>query len=847
MRKGMLKKYTIYFFMVYIIGFLPFLLRGNGLVSEADGFDQSYPVFVYLHDYIRQFLSGQWIQFDFRIGLGDDVLSILCGHGLLDVSSIVLGFFPQNLSEIFYVLSVILKFYLCGISFMVYIGRYVKSRELCIAGALLYAMNIYALRWGLYAPPFLTPLITLPLVLSGVDELCEENKLSIIMIVALLLQGFNGFYFLYMEILVTVIYYCFIMVFRLYKSYQLTIKQIAGKTLMVALNGVIGVGMSGVVLIPSIVGFLSSSREGDIRISTRIFTELEEIVRNFGYVMLPSVYRSIITLPVAAVLGGLVFLCSKKASKEFKILLIVLWLMFLSPIVGSIMNGFSYSTNRWYWAVILFTVVLSVIAMEQENVVPRWIKYAFWCLTVMSFMIHIVISERNTGLWIRVAVFGGFAILLPYLWNYHCHRERYLLVFSALMTAATGLFALGPKVLGGSGYSAGFKANGIYREVEQSISEISSGEEQTQTFERWDVYDSSLGASLMLDYFGTTEYFSVINSYVSEFYREMDISPGYRAASHILRGLDSRRELETLLSVSEFMDYEIEEGERKSVIRTNDDYLPLGFLYDEYILRDEFNNLNPMGKQSMLLNAVVLESEKQGIRANSSIVGMDEELPIDIIEAGEKEMSTRIYVGLKMEQGLTDGAEELYVQLVDMSGNADVYVGNKDILVKPESFLYYTGIDEFWINVSDLEKDERGWYFDFVVDGAVDFDYSNMHVYHHVIDGDAIQKRKEHVMENLVVGNNSISGSVNCRENKFLFLSVPYSTGWKAFVDGEEVEIIRADIGFMAIMLEKAGTHTVELRYVTPGLRLGCIMSLVMIILAVCGHIIFKRVSIQSV
>lgn len=46
MRKGMLKKYTLYFFMVYIIGFLPVLLRGNGLVSEADGFNQYYPVFV---------------------------------------------------------------------------------------------------------------------------------------------------------------------------------------------------------------------------------------------------------------------------------------------------------------------------------------------------------------------------------------------------------------------------------------------------------------------------------------------------------------------------------------------------------------------------------------------------------------------------------------------------------------------------------------------------------------------------------------------------------------------------------------------------------------------------------
>lgn len=102
-------------------------------------------------------------------------------------------------------------------------------------------------------------------------------------------------------------------------------------------------------------------------------------------------------------------------------------------------------------------------------------------------------------------------------------------------------------------------------------------------------------------------------------------------------------------------------------------------------------------------------------------------------------------------------------------------------------------------------------------------------------------------MENLVVGNNFISGSVNCKENQFLFLSVPYSTGWKALIDGEEAEIARADIGFMAIMFEKAGTHTVELRNVTPGLRLGSIISLVMIILTVCGHFAFKRVNMPSI
>jgi uncharacterized membrane protein YfhO len=44
--------------------------------------------------------------------------------------------------------------------------------------------------------------------------------------------------------------------------------------------------------------------------------------------------------------------------------------------------------------------------------------------------------------------------------------------------------------------------------------------------------------------------------------------------------------------------------------------------------------------------------------------------------------------------------------------------------------------------------------------------------------------------------------------------------GWKAFVDGREVEILRADYLFRAIPLQK-GTHVIEVRYEPSGYRAG--------------------------
>jgi uncharacterized membrane protein YfhO len=53
-----------------------------------------------------------------------------------------------------------------------------------------------------------------------------------------------------------------------------------------------------------------------------------------------------------------------------------------------------------------------------------------------------------------------------------------------------------------------------------------------------------------------------------------------------------------------------------------------------------------------------------------------------------------------------------------------------------------------------------------------------------------------------------------------LVLSDTYYPGWKAFVDGKETKIYRADYAFRAIPLN-AGTHRVEFTYDPISFKLG--------------------------
>lgn len=76
------------------------------------------------------------------------------------------------------------------------------------------------------------------------------------------------------------------------------------------------------------------------------------------------------------------------------------------------------------------------------------------------------------------------------------------------------------------------------------------------------------------------------------------------------------------------------------------------------------------------------------------------------------------------------------------------------------------------------------------------------------------------------------------REN-LVFFSVPYEAGWTAYVNGEEAEIVRANIGFMAVRAPE-GENVIEFKYRTPGLYEGMAVSGTALIL-LGGYLLLVR------
>ncbi len=86
--------------------------------------------------------------------------------------------------------------------------------------------------------------------------------------------------------------------------------------------------------------------------------------------------------------------------------------------------------------------------------------------------------------------------------------------------------------------------------------------------------------------------------------------------------------------------------------------------------------------------------------------------------------------------------------------------------------------------------------------------------------------------------SNEINIAVETAHRQFLFLSDTYYPGWKAYIDNEEIEIIRANFKFRAIPIEP-GKHQVRFEYDPLSFKIG--LSIALLTILVCLIYLYKR------
>lgn len=138
--------------------------------------------------------------------------------------------------------------------------------------------------------------------------------------------------------------------------------------------------------------------------------------------------------------------------------------------------------------------------------------------------------------------------------------------------------------------------------------------------------------------------------------------------------------------------------------------------------------------------------------------------------------------------------------------------------------MRYTGAKTYLVGLGYTDSAKKSITITFDERGI--YDLADIEVLEQPVDNAKTQiaALSADTLQNVQMRDNAITGTVDLKDAKILCLSIPYSSGWTATVDGKKAELLQANTAFSALALEP-GKHTVELHYHTPYLRTGACLS----------------------
>lgn len=366
-----------------------------------------------------------------------------------------------------------------------------------------------------------------------------------------------------------------------------------------------------------------------------------------------------------------------------------------------------------------------------------------------------------------------------------------------------------------------------------------------------DGYNENL--SLYYNYLSTESYLSLGNQYIFNLARMLDITDASKTSN--LRHLDYRTKISTLLSTKYFISdslnyvpygYSLYEKIGKTGIYKNNNFLSIGILYDNYILEEDYNNLSPLQKEDALITTAVIENDINYIKKENSI--KDKLTNVNSLKytTNVKTISTQNKIITKVN------GQSISIKIQNIKPDTELYLNIRNLKFDTKSnnksfriitvfnemskaektrdqiiSAYYVDNSDYLINLGKItENTDTELKIIFEKKGTYTFD--SLEILEVPLKGyeEKIKKLQENQMTNIEWGNNFIKGSINSDKNGILQITTPYSHGWQAFVDGERVDVIKVNEGFIGIPIE-AGQHIIEFKYTTPYLNLGIIFSLI--------------------
>ncbi len=625
-----MKKLIFLIIVIATLGLSPLLL-GN-YRPTADFTDQQIP---FLFELKRMLASGTpW--WSWNTFIGDNFIGGYSFYTLTSPFAWFIAMFPRDMVLVGVVVALYLKMIAAGCSAYAYIKRMGYEPDSCVVGGLCYVFSTF-FTTNLFYYHFCEPIIVFPLLLISIENVFESRRYGV---TQLALTSFAvlwiNYYFAIPSFLLGLIY----AVIR-YTCHFRRLKTVkVGRIIIMAFVGILeGVLLASVVLLPTALHVIGSGRsdfnffiESDLKMISIVLFE------NIRAIFMPEIAEGVpgafiwsgctSTEAFIPVIGLFPLLCMLKYRREIVEsewlipLFVTLIVLYLTPLndVFSLFTNIGYT--RWLYGFTLFMSLAFVSCISRNRITTK----NYWTYVVLSvvlmFMLMAYFFYRKRGThyslnhreWVEL---GLWLVNLILLGIYVCRAQTnggFIKLFS--VSAAIQLAF----VVGVIFYCGSNKGTVTYFKAMQRGNLPYSSE---SFHYRTDFNSQYSNCGLMENLPSIESFHSVSNKRFDDF--RVLISDNRSCPTMFIR--HNRVSVDALLSVKDIIDYRSESSENEPIdsaailLAQKGDlsdryafkyYIPMGFSYDSYITREEFNKYlktDPADTVLPLLENLVINSE----------------------------------------------------------------------------------------------------------------------------------------------------------------------------------------------------------------------------------------------
>lgn len=873
--------YTLMFLLMCIVAFLPFFTEGKSFVWGAgveDGLSQHFSALTYygeaLREFFRNLLAGhpKLVMWDMSLGYGADILSTLNYYAIGDPLNLLYGFVSPKNTETMYDFMILLRMYLAGITFIMYARKMKKRSYGTVIGALVYVFSGFCFRLGLRHPFFINPMIYFPLLCLGIEKIYQRER-PYVFIFVVCVSAMSNYYFLYMLTIFAVIYAWI----RFYKyTEENKMKNFFLTILKFGMYYTLGIAMAAVILLPSVIGFLGNGRYGNgvdwksLIVYPGKYYLL--FIENFiGYGNMGS-NTNAGYLPIVGIVVLFTLFSQRMKHKKYRAAFIASIIALILPIFGYAFNGFSYANNRWAFALSFIVALLTaemyprlfVMSKRQQiGIGAGIIIYTVFCIIVNASGEEIL---KNKGIMAACGLIAVFYILLLIFQRLgYDTQKRIVRVSMAILLLISvgvhGYYRFDPKEYA---YTQEFMDQGqAYRTLKEDNIRMLSKVNDPSVYRvhaegyRYKNYG-------LINHLNTISgYYSITAKCVTDTIKGYD-TLGMQYADKY-KGVDQRLGLLSLAGVKYItvahnsqvakdvsskgdVPYGVEKLSKKGNITLykNKYALPFAYAYDSYMTEQQYEQLNGIGKEQAMLAQIILNQHPADKEIQHNEQRKDPDIQTislpetrisspkgkkyaEITVPVEKDKETYLYFKNLVYHGKKNGDDNFI--LTGRKGTKGILVTQNDVQQKihiQRTFNpYYFGRKDYIVKINhQTSKAKEKVRLNFLSPGEYEFDDISLITVPKKDVLARLKERKENSMKQIQYEGNHFRGVYHAKKDQILCVTIPYSKGWKATVNGNRTKIYKANGMFMGIIMKK-GTQSVKLDYETPGLKIGAWISLV--------------------